>query len=97
MPFSRIYIIIILYLFKNNLELAARLATINPNKEIYDNLIFPQLNEKRQEQWQIGLTKYFYGHRLKVQGNILYHITKDLQLATKKSQLGAIFQVELGI
>lgn len=85
------------YLFKNNLELAARLATINPNKEIYDNLIFPQLNEKRQEQWQIGLTKYFYGHRLKVQGNILYHITKDLQLATKKSQLGAIFQVELGI
>lgn len=85
------------YLFKNNLEIAARLATINPNKEIYNNPLYTSLNEKRQEQWQFGLTKYYYGHRLKIQGNLLYHITKDLKNATSKKQVGAIFQVELGI
>ena len=85
------------YLFLNNFEIAARLATIAPSKEIYSNAVFNQLNEKRLEQWQLGVTKYLYGHRLKVQGNLLYHITKDLKNATKVGQLGAIFQVEIGI
>lgn len=85
------------YIFKNNIEIAARLATINPDKSIYNNPLYPSLNEKRLEQWQVGVTKYLYGHRLKVQGNLLYHITKDLQQSTQKGQFGAIFQVELGI
>ncbi|MFM7566479.1 MAG: porin [Flavobacteriales bacterium] len=85
------------YNFKNNVELALRLATVTPNKAVYDDALFPAVNEKRQEQWQFGITKYLYGHRLKVQGNLLYHLTKDLKSSTKKSQVGAIFQVELGI
>lgn len=85
------------YLFKNNYEIAGRFAVINPKKEIFDNPSALNLNEKRLEQWQIGVTKYIYGHRLKVQGNLVYHISKDLKNQTQKGQFGAIFQVELGI
>lgn len=85
------------YLFKNNVEIAARYALVNPNKEMFSNSFFPNLNEKRLEQWHFGLSKYIYGHRLKVQANIVYHITKDLKNVSQKGQLGAIFQVELGI
>ena len=85
------------YNFPSNLEFAARLATIHPSKEVYDNSLFPTLNEKRQEQWQFGVSKYLYGHRVKVQGNLLYHITKDLKNQTQAGQWGCIFQVELGI
>jgi len=73
------------------------LATINPTKDLYDNALYPALNEKRLEQWQFGGSKYFYGHRVKVQGNLLYHVSKDLKNQTKSGQFGAIFQVELGI
>lgn len=85
------------YNLPSNLEFAARLATINPSKDVYDNSIYPALNEKRLEQWQFGVSKYLYGHRVKIQGNLLYHITKDLKNQTKTGQFGAIFQVELGI
>jgi len=85
------------YNLPSNLEFAARLATINPTKDLYDNALYPALNEKRLEQWQFGVSKYFYGHRVKVQGNLLYHVSKDLKNQTKSGQFGAIFQVELGI
>lgn len=85
------------YNLPSNLEFAARLATINPSKDVYDNSLYPTLNEKRLEQWQFGVSKYLYGHRVKVQGNLLYHVTKDLKNQTKTGQFGAIFQVELGI
>ena len=85
------------YLFKNNIELAARIAMISPSKDIFLNPLYQSINEKRLEQWQLGITKYIYGHRLKLQGNLLYHITKDLKNTTSKSQFGAIFQVEIGI
>ncbi|MFZ9587064.1 MAG: porin [Crocinitomicaceae bacterium] len=85
------------YNLPSNLEFAARLATINPTKNLYDNDLYPALNEKRLEQWQFGVSKYFYGHRVKVQGNLLYHITRDLKNQTKSGQFGAILQVELGI
>lgn len=85
------------YLFKNNIEIAGRIAVINPTKSLYDNSSYPSIHEKRLEQWQLGITKYIYGHRLKVQGNLLYHIAKDLYYAKKTGQFGAIFQVELGI
>lgn len=85
------------YLFKNNMELAVRYSVISPNKSIYDNPDFPTINEKRQEHIHLGLTKYLYGHRFKVQGNLLYQVTQDLRNATQKGQFGAIFQVEMGI
>lgn len=85
------------YLFKNNYEIAARYSFVTPFKSAYDNSIYPQLNLKRVENIQVGLTKYLYGHRLKVQGNLLYQAIKNLKAATVKQQLGAVFQIELGI
>lgn len=85
------------YIFKNNIEIAARYAMVTPLKALYDNPDYTSLNEKRQEHIQLGVTKYIYGHRLKLQGNLLYHITKDLKNVSQKQQVGAIFQVEIGI
>lgn len=85
------------YNFKNNVELAARYAFINPNKTIYDNAVYTSLNEKRVEQYVLGISKYLYGHRLKVQGNILYNVSKDLRFNEQTKTWGAMLQVELGI
>jgi len=85
------------YLFKNNFEIAARYSMITPNKNIYDNIDFSSINEKRQEHIHFGVTKYLYGHRLKLQGNLLYQMTKDLKNNTQKNQVGAVFQIEFGI
>ena len=85
------------YLFKNNVELAFRYANITPDEKLYNNAVYKTVNEKKQEHFHLGVTKYFYGHRVKVQGNLLYQITKDLKNSTNQKQVGAIFQVELGI
>jgi hypothetical protein len=85
------------YNFKNNVEFAIRYSFITPNKSIYDNAVYTAINEKRQEHLHFGVTKYLYGHRVKVQGNILYQITKDLKNVSQKKQFGAVFQIELGI
>lgn len=85
------------YNFKNNFEIAVRYSMITPNKTIYDNYTYSSINEKRQEHIQLGCTKYLYGHRLKVQGNVLYQISKDLKNQSDKKQFGAVFQVEIGI
>lgn len=85
------------YNFKKNVEIAARVAFIQPNKTMYDNAAIKSVNDKRQEQYVLGISKYFYGHRLKVQGNLLYQVTKDLKKVDQKGSFGAVFQVELGI
>lgn len=85
------------YLFKNNFEVAFRYANITPDSKLYKNEIYTTLNEKKQEHFHLGVSKYIYGHRVKVQGNLLYQITHDLQKSTNHKQLGAIFQIELGI
>jgi hypothetical protein len=85
------------YLFKNNVELAVRYANITPDKKLYLNEIFTRINEKKIEQYHLGISKYIYGHRVKVQGNLLYHITHDLKNLNSTKQIGAIFQIELGI
>lgn len=85
------------YNFKNNVELAVRYSFVTPNKSIYDNAVYTAINEKRQEHLHLGVTKYLYGHRLKVQGNILYQISKDLKNVSQKKQFGAVFQIEMGI
>lgn len=85
------------YLFRNNYEIAIRYAFVTPNKTIYDNPDHLSLNEKRQEHIHLGVSKYLYGHRVKVQGNLTYQTTQNLRAATGLNQVGAIFQVELGI
>lgn len=85
------------YNFKSNWEIAARYSFITPKKELFDNTNFISVNEKRQEQWHFGFSKYLAGHRVKVQANVLYNITKDLKNVSQKGQLGAVFQIEFGI
>lgn len=85
------------YCFKNKIELAARYAFIMPNRNLYANVDYPFLNEKRQEQVLIGISKYFYGHRLKAQLNGIYQVSKNLQTGSHTPQVGAVFQIEMGI
>ncbi len=85
------------YLFKSNWEVAARFAQILPFTSVYSNTDFTSANEKKQQNIQLGVTKYLYGHRVKVQGNLLYQLTEDLQNKTDAGKYGVIFQIELGI
>ena len=85
------------YLFTNNYELAFRFAVISPYQSVYNNSAYPLADEKREEDICLGLTKYLYGHRVKVQGNVSYEITKDLKHVHHHNQFGAVFQLELGI
>lgn len=85
------------YLFKSNWELAARYAEITPFSSVYDNPEFADVNLKKHQEFQLGVTKYLYGHRVKVQGNVLYQLTSDLREEIETGRFGAIFQVELGI
>ncbi len=81
------------YLFKSNWEIAGRYSTVIPFKKLYD------LNdEKRVEQVEAGFTKYLNGHRLKIQGNIVYNAKFSRQeYAFTDGWWSGIFQVELGI
>lgn len=86
------------YLFKNNWEIAARYSTIVPSSVLYNNDTFTFLNEKKVEQVEAGVTKYLMGHRVKIQGNILYNNkTNRLDNSYADGYWSAIFQVELGI
>jgi phosphate-selective porin OprO/OprP len=86
------------YLFKNNVEIAGRYATTKPSSELYDNPAAPTLLENQIENFELGVTKYFMGHRLKVQGGIMYTQLTDLKLNTySDAYWSTVFQVELGI
>lgn len=85
------------YLFKSNWEVALRYAEVTPFSSVYANPDFPEVNLKKNQEFQLGVTKYLYGHRVKVQGNLLYQLTNDLQEKTDAGKFGAIFQIELGI
>jgi len=49
------------YLFKNNIELAARYTNIKPDTEVS----FSEINE-----YTLGMSKYVVGHSLKIQGDV---------------------------
>jgi phosphate-selective porin OprO and OprP len=86
------------YIFRNNFEVAARYAVTTPSRELYDNAEFPTLAEKRLEQTEFGVSKYLSGHRLKIQGNIIYGNRTDLlNNGYAGGFWSAIFQVEIGI
>ena len=91
------------YLFKNNVEIAGRYSQITPSSDIYRNTGFEELVAdaeygNRVQQIEGGVTKYLNGHRLKIQGNLIYNTRT---LLTNDSDAGgfwsAIFQIELGI
>ena len=91
------------YLFKNNVEIAGRYSRVTPSSDIYRNTGFEELveeekNGNRIEQIEAGVTKYLNGHRLKIQGNLIYN-TQTLLIDDSDAGgfWSAIFQVELGI
>jgi hypothetical protein len=86
------------YIFPNNFEVAARYAVTIPSRELYDTPEFPTLAERKIEQTEFGVTKYLSGHRLKIQGNIVYGSRTDLLNDVNVGGFwSAIFQVEIGI
>jgi hypothetical protein len=86
------------YIFPNNFEVAARYAVTIPSRELYDSPEFPTLTERKIEQTEFGVTKYLSGHRLKIQGNIVYGRRTDLLNDVNVGGFwSAIFQVEIGI
>jgi len=86
------------YLFINNFEVAARYAMSKPDSKLYDNADAPSLNENQVENYELGVTRYFNGHRLKVQGGIMYSKLTDLRTETlSKGYWTTAFQIELGI
>lgn len=86
------------YLFKNNFEIAGRYATSKPSSKLYNNSEALSLNEKQIENYELGVTRYFYGHRLKVQGGLMYSKLTDLRTDSfSDGYYSAVFQVELGI
>lgn len=74
------------YLFKNNVELAARYTTIKPSSEI----INASLNEEEKE-YTVGLSKYFSGHNLKIQTD--FSLIEEKGATDKEARFR--FQVEL--
>jgi phosphate-selective porin OprO and OprP len=84
------------YLFANDVEIAARYASITPDGRLINQ-------ELPEHTYTAGLTRYLRRHRLKVQANISYHYLPGLGVplptpaaATRDFWYGA-FQVELGI
>ncbi len=86
------------YLFKNNVEIGARVARTKPVKELYENLSFPTLNERKTETAELVVTKYLVGHRLKIQGGLMQTRISSLvaPIAETKFWSGS-FQMEMGI
>lgn len=85
------------YLFKNNFEIAGRYAMALPSSELYENANAPSLNEKQMENYEVGVTKYLNGHRLKVQGGLMYSKLTDLRTDSfSDGYWSTVFQVELG-
>jgi phosphate-selective porin OprO/OprP len=71
------------YMFKTNWEVAGRYTTINWNKKITGKEI--------QTQYTLGISKYFKGHKLKVQSDISYLTEEE----SADSQLMFRLQFEL--
>ncbi len=78
------------YILKNNYEIAGRYAIVTPYKSI-------QKKELQTENYTFGVTKYLNKHRVKVQGNAIYEIRKDLSTNSTNKNWICMFQIELGI
>lgn len=76
---------------KEGYEIAGRYTFIKPHEDIVDF-------ERQTEVLELGLTKYFRAHRLKLQLNTSYNV-KDGAYSTSYdgNNWGATFQIELGI
>jgi hypothetical protein len=86
------------YLFKNNFEIAGRYGQTKPNEALYNNPSFPSYKVNEFEQYELGVTKYLRGHRVKIQGSLQYLVPTDMNtLVRQPGYYTGTFQFELGI
>lgn len=86
------------YLFKNNFEISGRYAVTTPDKELYENINFPLVNENEVTTSEVVVTRYLVGHRLKIQSGVMYTERVNFQLANSRSGFwSGSFQIEIGI
>lgn len=79
------------YIFKNNIETAFRYSYLIPSKRIANF-------EDTREVYELGLTKYLKGHKVKAQLNLSYNVgNQNHSLSNDKNYWGTMFQIELGI
>lgn len=79
------------YVFKNNVEIAARVAQIRPSD------IAKSGSNLGADAYTVGVTKYLNKHRVKIQGNISHESFYQYPDGNKLSNWVGIFQIELGI
>lgn len=86
------------YLFRSNFEIAGRYAQTRPNSSLYNNTAYPQYSDRMTEQYELGFSKYFRGHRVKLQTSLMYLVPTDL-LSNQKlpGKYACTFQFEIGI
>lgn len=86
------------YIFKNNFEIAGRYAQTKPNEALYNNPSFPSYDVNKMEQYEIGVTKYLRGHRVKIQGSFQYLVPTDMNTNLRlPGYYSTTFQFEVGI
>lgn len=79
------------YIFKNNFETAFRYSNLKPSKSLSSL-------ENTKEVFELGLTKYLRGHRVKAQLNVSYNVNNESYgFRNNGNYWGTLFQVELGI
>jgi phosphate-selective porin OprO and OprP len=79
------------YYFKNKIEIGGRYSSINPTSQI-------SAYESRTNEYALGLTKYLYSHKVKLQSNLIYQQKGNITpLTGSKDRWFLHFQVELGI
>ena len=71
------------YLFKNNVELAARYSHVDPEEIVFEN---------ERSEYTLGLSKYIVGHNLKIQSDI--SLTQE---QSQDDELRFRLQIEMGI
>lgn len=91
---GRGYLTQLSYLFQNNFEIAGRYANVKPNEALYTS---PAVHVNQQEQYELGVTKYIRGHRVKLQGSLQYLVQTDLATNVRLPGFYATtFQFEVG-
>jgi phosphate-selective porin OprO/OprP len=79
------------YIFKNDFETAFRYSNLKPSNSLSSL-------ENTKEVFELGLTKYLRGHKVKAQVNVSYNVNNERYgFQNNGNYWGTLFQLELGI
>jgi hypothetical protein len=79
------------YIFKNNVEIAGRIAQVRPSEKA------KTASNLGADAYTVGVTKYLNKHRVKIQTNVSYETVYQNVTNNKVSSWVGTFQIELGI